>query len=150
MEQRQGSRMQRLAWLYAALFLFIVSLGYIPGFTDAEGNLFGLFHIELKDDLLHLFSAIWAAAAAWRSRWAATLYFKLFGTIYTLDGVSGLLFGQGFLDGGILTQGITQLDLLTRFAANLPHLLIGGIAIYIGFVVSRAPLPVREPHEARA
>lgn len=129
--------MQKLAWVYAGLFLFVVALGYIPGLTNAEGQLFGLFKIEFIDDALHLGSGLWAAAAAWISARASTLYFKLFGIVYGLDGVIGFLFGQGFLDGGIFIHGPTTLDLATRFGANLPHLLIGGIAVLIGFVVSR-------------
>jgi hypothetical protein len=134
------SLMQRYAWLYAALFFVVVSLGYLPGLTNPDGQLFGQFRIELKDDLLHLGSGLWAAIAAWRSRWASTLYFKLFGTVYLLDGIVGLLFGQAFLDGGIFIYGPAQLDLATRIGANIPHILIGGIAVLIGFVVSRREL----------
>ncbi len=127
---------QKLAWGYAALFLFVVALGYIPGLTNDQGQLLGLFRIELKDDLLHLGSAIWAAAAAWLSTRASIFYFRLFGLLYALDGVVGLIFGQGYLDFGIFLFGPAALDLGTRIAANTPHMLIGGIAVVIGFVVS--------------
>jgi hypothetical protein len=126
-----------MAWVYAALFVFVVALGYIPGFTNQDGQLFGLFRIELKDDLLHLGSAIWAAIAAWLSPRASQLYFKLFGTIYGLDGICGLLTGQGFLDGGIFIYGVTPVDLFTRIGANIPHILIGGIAALVGFVLTQ-------------
>lgn len=129
---------RKWAWGYAALFVAVVALGYIPGLTDEHGALLGLFHIELKDDLLHLGSALWAAIAAWHSTAAARFYFRLFGLIYFFDGVSGLLFGQGYLDFGIFLHGPTQLDLATRIGANIPHLLIGGIAILVGFVFSRS------------
>lgn len=128
---------RRLAWAYAALFVGVVALGYIPGLTDEQGQLLGLFRIELKDDLLHLASALWAALAAWHSTRAALFYFRLFGLVYFFDGVVGLLFGQGYLDLGILLYGPAQLDLATRIGANIPHLLIGGIAILIGFVFYR-------------
>jgi len=129
--------MQALAWGYAALFLSVVLIGYIPGLTNEQGQLLGLFRIELVDDALHLGSAIWAAVAAWISARASTFYFKAFGSIYTLDGVIGFLFGQAYLDGSIFIHGVTPLDWVTKFAANLPHLVIGGLAVYIGFVVSR-------------
>jgi hypothetical protein len=128
---------RKLAWVYAAMFIFVVALGYIPGLTNEEGQLFGLFRIELIDDALHLGSGIWAALAAWHSTRAAIFYFKTFGIIYGLDGLIGLLFGQGYLDGGIFINGITPLDFGTKFATNLPHLLIGGTAVLIGFVLSR-------------
>ena len=125
------------AWLYAAMFLFVVALGYIPGLTNAEGQLLGLFRIELVDDLLHLGSGIWAALAAWHSTRASVFYFKTFGIIYLLDGIIGLIFGQAYLDGGIFLYGYFPMDFWTRFAANLPHIMIGGIAVVIGFVLSR-------------
>jgi hypothetical protein len=128
---------QKWAWVYAGLFFFVVALGYIPGFTDAQGSLFGLFSIQLVDDALHGGSAIWAALAAWRSAYASTLYFKLFGAIYFLDGVVGLIFGRAYLDGGIFIDGPASLDLMTKIATNIPHIIIGGTAVVLGFVVAR-------------
>ena len=129
--------MQRWAWIYAALFLGVVSLGYIPGLTNDQGQLLGLFRIELKDDLLHLGSAIWAAWAAWSSAKASTFYFRLFGLVYFFDGVCGLLTGQGYLDLGIFLYGPAPLDLITRIGANIPHIIIGGVAVLVGFVLSK-------------
>jgi len=134
---RRSNPIQALAWVYAALFLAVVVIGYIPPLVDEQGNLFGLFHLELKDHALHLTSAVWAALAAWISFGAAVFYFRVFGTLYALDGVMGLLFGQGYLDGGIVFNGITPLPWSTKIATNLPHLVLGFTAMYIGFVLSR-------------
>ena len=128
---------RKLAWVYAVLFVGVVALGYIPGLTDDQGLLLGLFSIQLKDDLLHLGSAIWAALAALHSTGASLFYFRLFGLLYFFDGICGLLFGQGYLDLGILLYGPRSLDLMTRIGANIPHILIGGIALLIGFVFYR-------------
>ena len=133
----QLNGMRILAWLYAALFVGVVAFGYIPGVTNEQGELLGLFSIQLRDDLLHLASGIWAGVAAWHSTRASTFYFKTFGTIYFFDGVVGLLTGQGYLDGGIFVHGITPLDWVTKFATNLPHIILGGSAMFIGFVLSR-------------
>jgi hypothetical protein len=86
---------------------------------------------------VHLVSGIWAAGAAMRSTRASILYFRIFGSIYSLDAVFGLLFGEGILDAGIIRHGITQLDLGIRIAANMPHIVIGGLALLIGFGLSR-------------
>ncbi len=129
--------MQKLAWFYAFLFFSVVAIGYIPGFTDDQGLLLGLFKIDLIDDGLHLGSALWAACAAWTSRRAAVLYFKGFGTLYSLDAVVGLLTGSGYLDLGIFLHGSVALDLGTRIAINFPHVVIGGGALVIGFFLSR-------------
>ncbi|MBA3532897.1 MAG: hypothetical protein H0T73_13315 [Ardenticatenales bacterium] len=131
------SLIQRFAWAYAAVLFVVTLLGYIPGLSDAEGFTFGIFKLDIVDDALHLGSALWAAGAAWHSTRAAAFYFKAFGAIYFFDGVLGFFLGQGYLDGGIFTQGVTPIDWGTKFAANLPHLLLGGAAMYIGFVLSR-------------
>ncbi len=135
----QLNLMRKLGWVYAVMFFFIAALNYIPGLTDADGLLFGLFQLELHDDLLHLGSGIWAAIAAWLSTRATVIYFKLFGVVYGLDGVVGMITGWGYLDGGIITHtGSPHThDMMTRLMTNLPHILIGGIAVFIGFVISR-------------
>ncbi len=112
-------------------------MSYVPQFKDANGLMFGLFKLDLYDDALHLFSGIWAGVAAWLSTRASIIYFKLFGTLYLLDGVMGLFLGSGYLDFGIFIQGVLDLDLTTRIFANLPHLAIGGFAAFTGFVLSR-------------
>ena len=128
---------RKLGFAYFFLFVFVVVLGYIPGVNDASGKMFGLFELDLYDDSLHLFSGIWAGVAAWMSSRAATLYFKLFGVLYFLDGVMGLFLGSGYLDFGIFIYGVLDLPLTTRIFANLPHLGIGGFAIYAGFFLSK-------------
>jgi len=128
---------QNLAWLYAIMFFFIGSLAHIHAFNDAEGYTFGIFKLEWWDDWLHYASGLWAAIAAWRSRGASVFYFKLFGIIYGLDGVMGFFLGMGYLDAGIFINGYTALDWGFKFFANIPHIAIGGIAMLIGFVLSR-------------
>ena len=132
-----------LGFAYFAMFVFVVVLGYIPGVKDENDLMFGLFALDLYDDSLHFFSGLWAGVAAWISTRAATFYFKLFGVLYFLDGVMGLFIGSGYLDFGVFINGVLDLDLTTRFFANLPHLLIGGFAIFAGFVI--APRYAGEP-----
>lgn len=127
---------QKLAIAYAALFFLVVGVGYVPAFNDADGNLFGLFSLQWYDDLLHAFSGVWALAAGIISHAASVFYFRLFGSIYLFDGVLGLVTGSGCLDGGIFMDGFRSLDdveMPVRFFANLPHLVIGGTAVLIGF-----------------
>jgi hypothetical protein len=132
-------RVRTFGWAYFALFVLVVAIGYVPGFKDDSGQLFGLFTLDLYDDSLHLASGLWAGAAAWWSADAARAYFRLFGPLYFLDGLMGLAVGSGYLDGGIFLYGVLDLPLATRFFANLPHLLIGGIAIWVGYRPSRTP-----------
>lgn len=131
-----------LAWVYAVAFLSVVVVGYIPALNDADGNLLGLFSLQWYDDALHLASAIWAGVAAWRSESAARAYFRIFGPVYFFDGVLGLLAGTGYLDLGILRHGPVDLPLMVRVAANTPHLLLGGIAVAIGYALPRTSAPL--------
>lgn len=126
-------RVRLFGWAYFLMFIAVVLVGYVPQFHDADGNLFGLFKLDFYDDSLHLASGVWAGIAAWRSREAARTYFRIFGPLYFLDGVLGLITGSGYLDGGIFLYGPLDLSATVRFFANLPHLLIGGFAIWVGY-----------------
>ncbi len=128
-----------LAWAYAALFVGVVLVGYVPPFHDQQGRLFGLFSLQIYDDGLHLVSGLWAAIAAWTSYNASRTYFRIFGPLYFFDGILGLFTGMGYLDLGIFLHGPTELPLQTRILANLPHLVIGGLAIWAGYVLARRP-----------
>ena len=70
----------------------------------------------------------------------------IFGPLYFLDGVMGLALGSGYLDLGIFLYGPLDLPLMIRFLANLPHLLIGGVAIWVGYRLG-APAPREEALE---
>ena len=125
------------AWAYALLFVGVTALGYIPAFLDDQGNLFGLFKLQWWDDALHLGSGLWAAIAAWTSYSASRTYFRIFGPLYFLDGVLGLLTGMGYLDLGIFLHGPMTMPLETKIAMNVPHIMIGGVAILVGYVLAK-------------
>lgn len=126
-----------LAAVYAVLFAVVTSLNYIPGLTDAQGRTFGLFSLDIFDDALHAASGLWAALAAWTSTRATLIYFRVFGPLYCLDGVLGLFTGSGYLDLGIVMNGVLDLPLMTRVLMNLPHIAIGGVAAFAGYVLPR-------------
>lgn len=128
---------------YCVGFMLVVAIGHIPPFLDANGNLFGLFKLDLYDDSLHFFSGVWAGVAAWWSYGAARRYFRLFGLLYFADGVMGLFLGSGYLDGGIFLYGPIQQSVAVHIFANLPHLVIGGVAIWVGYRLARRPEPAR-------
>lgn len=134
---------RKLGFAYCIGFMAVVAVGYVPQFHDAQGNLFGLFSLDIYDDSLHFFSGLWAGVAAWRSYAAARGYFRLFGPLYFADGVMGLFLGSGYLDGGIFLYGPIRESLYAHVFANLPHLVIGGLAIWIGYLLAKSPQPVR-------
>ena len=128
--------LRALAWVYAGLFVIVTSLNYVPGLTDAQGRTFGLFALDVFDDLLHGASAVWAGLAAWWSTRATVTYFRVFGSLYCLDGLLGLATGSGYLDLGIFLHGVLDLPFVTKVLMNLPHIVIGGVAAAVGFLAA--------------
>lgn len=131
-----------LAWIYAVLFAVVTSLNYIPGLTDAQGRTFGLFALDPFDDALHAASGLWAALAAWTSFRATKIFFSVFGPLYCLDGLLGLATGSGYLDLGIVINGVQHFPLVTKILMNLPHIAIGGFAAFAGYVLAPRWAPV--------
>ncbi|HTO10163.1 MAG TPA: hypothetical protein VMQ51_01230 [Candidatus Binatia bacterium] len=136
------NRLRMLAVVYAVLFAGVASLNYVPGLTDAQGRTFGLFELDVFDDALHAASGLWAALAAWRSFRATRIFFCVFGPLYCLDGLLGLATGSGYLDLGIVVNGVLALPLVTKILMNLPHIAIGGFAAFAGYVLAPRWAPV--------
>jgi hypothetical protein len=129
-------RSRTIAAAFAVVLLGVTALSYIPGLKDAQGLTFGLFKLNLFNDLLHTSSAIWAGIAAYLSRGAAITFLKLFGVLYFLDGLMGTMIGSGYLDLGVLINGVLDLPLKFKFLSSLPHLVLGGVAAFAGFVLA--------------
>ncbi len=124
--------MTTLRWIavgYAFALLAAASLNYIPGLTDAEGRAFGIFALDIFDDLLHVASAVWACVAAFLSHRASRVFLLYFGILYFADGLMGLVTGSGYLDLGIINYGVLDLPFVFKVMANLPHLALGGFAM---------------------
>jgi len=123
------------AFGYALILALVASLNYlpIPGIIDAEGRTFGIFALDIYDDALHLASAVWALAAALISARASRMFLILFGALYCLDGLLGCYAGSGFLDLGIFTWGVLDIPLQLKILSSLPHVFLGGFALFMGF-----------------
>lgn len=126
-------RSRLAACLLGAALLFAAATDYIPAFMDAEGRVFGLFHLDIYKDALHLASAAWALAAALISRSASIFFLKVFGTLYFLDGVMGVFTGSGYLDLSIFIDGIRSTSTFVKVASSVPHLVLGAFGIATGF-----------------
>jgi hypothetical protein len=126
---------RKVAFGYAVVLLLVASLNYLPfpGIIDADGRTFGIFALDIYDDALHLVSALWALAAALISARASRMFLILFGALYFLDGLLGCFTGSGFLDLGIFTWGVLDISYTLKFLSSAPHLILGGIALFIGF-----------------
>jgi len=123
-------KLRTIALVYMAVLLAAASLNYVPGVTDAEGKAFGVFALDVYDDLLHVASAVWAGVAAFTSRRAARTFLFWFGLLYLTDGLLGLATGSGYLDLGIMNHGIVAQPFMFKILANLPHIGGGAFAVY--------------------
>lgn len=132
------SLLQKICLGYVVALLAAASINYVPGLTDESGLAFGIFALDLYDDALHVASALWALAAALISKNAARSFLILFGAAYLIDGIFGMFTGYGFLDLGIVTNASLGADWsLGRWLANLPHIGLGGFALFAGLMLDR-------------
>ncbi|MBL4628508.1 MAG: hypothetical protein JKY00_10815 [Roseicyclus sp.] len=134
------SLIRRLCLIYAIILLGAAAINYIPGLTDDQGLAFGIFALDPFDDALHLVSAIWAFLAGLISNRSARTFLILFGAAYLGDGVFGIFTGWGYLDFGIFTNENLGMDWsYQRIAANLPHIILGFVALTAGLIMGRRP-----------
>ena len=125
---------RKLAWVYTAGFLAIFVITHTPAFNDAQGLSFGLFKIDPIDDFVHLLSGIAGLIVSAVATGSILLFFRVVGVLYGLDVLVGMTMSRGFLDLSVFMQGPGGPDFgLTNWALNLPHILIAGIAIIVGF-----------------
>lgn len=120
---------QKLAWVFAIVFLAVGVLGFVPGITSG-GHLLGIFEVDALHNSIHLLSGIVAAIAAMSSAAYSRLYFKVFGGVYALVAIVGLVQGNSVL--GLI--GVNMAD-------NLLHIVIAGAALAIGFMGSKDTMP---------
>ena len=136
----ERSVLQRIALIYFVILAVVASLNYLPfpWLKDDQGLICGIFALDPFDDLLHVGSALWALYAGWRSQAAARRYLIVFGALYLGDGVVGLMTAYGYLDFGIWRFDWEPPTLsFGRVAANLPHITLGGYALWAGVFLSR-------------
>jgi Domain of unknown function (DUF4383) len=126
--------LKKLAWLYTFGFLGIFIVCHTPPLNDEQGRLLGLFKIDPIDDFVHLLSGLAGAAVAWSAPRFIPLYFKIIGILYELDAVVGMTMSRGLLDLSVFKLGPGSPDFtLTNWALNMPHIILAGIALWIGF-----------------
>ena len=128
-----------LGWVYTVGFVGVFLVTHAPGFTDANGFLFGLFKIDPIDDFVHLLSGVVGAIVVlWAKGWIRT-YLQWVGILYGLDALIGLTTSRGLLDLSIFLHGMGAPDFSVKnFLVNLPHIVLAGIALVYGFRKSPA------------
>jgi hypothetical protein len=123
--RKKLTTIQKCAWCFAALFLGVYLLDYVPGIMDENGLMFGLFHMTKIVDLGHLGAGSLAVIGALISGRAARIYFYVLGVWYSID-VVAYFFGH-----------LHSLPLTKNVLINLPHILIFVAAFAIAAKVDR-------------
>ncbi|MGA3206042.1 MAG: DUF4383 domain-containing protein [Bryobacteraceae bacterium] len=120
------SKIQKIALGFAALFLFVYSLDYVPGIMAANGKMFGLFSMTPIVDFGHLALGTLAAISAFTSAKVSRIYFWALGVWYGIDVI--MFFVSHF----------NSMTLLVNAAVNMPHFLTSIAAFWIAINVERS------------
>lgn len=119
------STIQKCALVFAAIFLGVYLLDYVPGIMDENGLMFGLFHMSTLIDLGHLAAGATGLVAGLISPKMARIYFWALGVAYTIDVIT-YFFGH-----------LRSISLKTNILVNLPHVLIFVAAYWVALKVDR-------------
>ncbi len=111
-----------LALLFGAVFVLVGILGFIPAVSPNE-HLLGIFHVNAAHNAVHLLSGIVAITCGLASERAATLFFRIFGVVYGLVAVLGLIGGDWPILG-IISNNMADVGL---------HIAIAAVSLMIGF-----------------
>lgn len=117
--------LKKAAMLFGVVFLVVGVAGFIPGITNDNDHLLGIFHVDGVHNLVHIASGVVALLAARSAAYAKT-YFQVFGLVYALVTVLGFVGGD---DSKVLGF------LVVNMADNFLHLVIALAALYLGFGV---------------
>lgn len=112
---------KKLSWIFAVVFLLVGILGFVPGITS-DGHLLGIFQVDTLHNIIHLVSGLVFLYAATAGAGMARTVFKVFGVVYALVAVIGLV------------QGDTVLGLIgTNMADHVLHVVLAVVILYVGF-----------------
>ena len=119
---------QTLAWVFGGILVLFGVLGFVPGMTT-DGMLLGIFMVDGLHNLIHLVTGLAALAAA-RGMYSHRLFFQVFGIVYAVVAVLGLLMGGNIL--GLI---------MTNMADHLLHLVLAAAFLYAGFMMKESSAP---------
>jgi hypothetical protein len=122
---RSNSTVQKCAFGFALLFLFVYSLDYVPGIMAANGKMFGLFSMTTFVDIGHLGLGLLAVISGYAGPRVSRVYFWFLGFFYAAD---------------VIIYAIGHLHLIspvTNLLVNMPHMLVSIAAFLIAINVGK-------------
>jgi hypothetical protein len=123
---RPFTTVQKCAFGFALLFLFVYSLDYVPGIMDSNGKMFGLFSMTTFVDIGHLGLGLLALISGFVGSRASRAYFWFLGFFYAVD---------------VILYAIRHLHLIspvTNLLVNMPHTVISIAAFLIAINVGKS------------
>lgn len=115
-----------LALIIGIVFLLIGILGFL--FYPNSGAIFGIFDVDVLHNSIHLITGIIALIAVFTG-WSR-LFNQIFGIVYLLIGIIGLIPGLNNING--LYLGVMHVNV----ADHLLHLAVGIVCAYVGFFIT--------------
>ena len=113
------------AVLFGIVFILIGILGFVPGVTDNQ-MLLGIFHVNAAHNVVHLLSGAAALFAGMTSVGASRIYFRVFGVVYGLVAILGLMnMGQHTMLLGLISN---------NDADTFLHIGIAAVSLLLGFI----------------
>ena len=128
------------AIVFGIVFLAIGILGFVPQALSHDNLLFGLFRVNNIHNIVHLASGVVALLCGLNSEQASRMYFQIFGIIYALVAILGVLYHHHDLFNGMLFNNVHDEWL---------HTLIALVSLYLGFFFSHKDRPISHDHRTR-
>jgi hypothetical protein len=114
-----------LGMLFGLVFLAVGILGFVPGVTKDE-MLLGIFHVNAVHSVIHIVSGAIFLFASMSGAGAARLWFQIFGVIYAIVAVMGLMhMGQDTALFGMMSNNDADTWL---------HVVLAVVMLAIGFL----------------
>jgi hypothetical protein len=120
---RRFTRLQKIAFGFAVLFLAVYSLDYVPGVMASNGKMFGLFSMTTFVDVGHLGLGALALACGFIGQKASRVYFWFLGFFYAGDVIVYVI------------RHLHTLPPVTNLLVNLPHTLVSAAAFLVALRV---------------
>ncbi|MFL6584384.1 MAG: DUF4383 domain-containing protein [Chthoniobacterales bacterium] len=112
------------AILFGIVFLAVGILGFVPGVTNND-MLLGIFMVNAAHSVVHIASGIVFLLCGMAGASASSMFFKIFGVVYALVAILGMIKGQGMLLG-LISNNMADVVL---------HVVLAAAMLYLGFGV---------------